>query len=517
MAEPKVTTSAGARPLAESDLGQSVREWFVVASFIVGAFLRIHNFWLPGLWLDEYGTWWAVASKDWNSMVQRIVAVGTQSPLYYLIVKPFSDSLGAGPFSLRLPSIVFGIGLLGLIYPLANKIFKDSHAALLALVVVAANEKLIWYAQEARPYSLALFCALLSFLFYLSLLEREKWSFRLGYLLATAGAFYSHFLFGLIAIVQILHLILTRGLSCLLSRRWFLTYLLIFLVCLPGSWQIASIFGRRETLNWIEPKDWSAPIKLFLGFLDPWVFTGTAFSVLLVGFDPTARERAQDYRSTSLLLLWLLVPFLILSLIPPLFGVSLVHFRHLLLAAPAALLVTAWLMASAIRTGWRRWVPPLVFLLLSCALNLIPPLKVSGTFSDRPVPGWSQAAELLQSHLQPTDLILTRIPFIEADMLASGNRDPLLVSAISWPLAAHLPHGYSDRMMSLPYHFNDGTRFYVAAVLRKAAEQRRVWIIGTGEPVLDIARALSREFHFDTRVAVSYGNVNVILLEQTGK
>ena len=75
----------------------------VLALFALGVFLRLYNFWVPGLWLDEYGTWW-IASGSWHDVLSRGIAVGGQTPVYNLLVKLSLSLFGPTPFALRLPS-----------------------------------------------------------------------------------------------------------------------------------------------------------------------------------------------------------------------------------------------------------------------------------------------------------------------------------------------------------------------------------------------------------------------------
>jgi mannosyltransferase len=138
--------------------------WLLAGFLCVGSVLRIYNFWIPGLWIDEYGTWWAVTNGGWSDLVQRVTRIHCQSPFYYSLTKLSVDHLGPSPFALRLPSILAGIGVVGLAYPLGHAIFQQRHAALLTLATFSVHDRLIWYSQEARPYSLTLFCTMLSFL-----------------------------------------------------------------------------------------------------------------------------------------------------------------------------------------------------------------------------------------------------------------------------------------------------------------------------------------------------------------
>jgi 4-amino-4-deoxy-L-arabinose transferase-like glycosyltransferase len=73
-----------------------------------------------------------------------------------LLVRTIVGLGSYGAFQLRLLSVICGIATLALVYPLAVKIFNDRRLALLSLIIFALNEPLIWHAQIARPYSLAL-------------------------------------------------------------------------------------------------------------------------------------------------------------------------------------------------------------------------------------------------------------------------------------------------------------------------------------------------------------------------
>ncbi|MBW2290411.1 MAG: hypothetical protein JRG90_21685, partial [Deltaproteobacteria bacterium] len=89
---------------------------------VLGAWLRIHNFDQPGLWVDEYGTWWVVAANGYAEVAARAWEVQGQSPFYYLIVRGCVDLFGLASWSLRLPSLVFGILALGLGYAVTREL-----------------------------------------------------------------------------------------------------------------------------------------------------------------------------------------------------------------------------------------------------------------------------------------------------------------------------------------------------------------------------------------------------------
>lgn len=486
----------------------------LAAGFLgLGILLRVYNFWGPELWLDEYGTWWALAGGGWSEVWERVIAIGTQSPFYYFIVKLSTDPLGIGPLSLRLPSILAGVVTLALAYPLGMRIFENRHASLLALAAFSVNYQLIWYSQEARPYSLVLCLVMLSFFFYLSLLKTGRAYHSIGYVLATAGVYYAHYIFAFIVVVQILHLFSTRGRSWLVSNQWRITFLLLFLLCLPGLPQVASLFGRRESLDWIPPRDWAAALEQMIQFLDPQVFSVTALAVLAAGLAPMREPAFAANR--HLLLAWFLIPLAAFAVIPPLFGVTLLFTRYVLFVAPASVFIVAWLMASGRRTGWRKWLPLGVFLVTTFLFHLIPPLETSGTFSNRPHQGWTSAAAVLEQSGSAGDAVLLHSGFVENEVLAESDPNPYMISGMRWPLTVNLPPDHPYRILDLPSRVNNRMQRYLSYVLGEAGKHRRIWVIGVGsETISYVVRHLINYAGFQLKRELRYGGVAVLVLER---
>lgn len=492
-------------------------ERFIISAVALGAFLRICNFWIPALWLDEYGTWWTIAGHSWRELARRAVSVSGQSPLYYGVVNVTTDLLGVSAFSLRLPSVIAGITVVGLAYPLAARLFKDRHAGLLAVAVFAVDERLIWYAQDARPYGLALCCAMLSFLSYLSLRRADRPPARIGYWASTAAAYYAHYLFGVIILVQMLHVWLTRKWSGQRSSvSWSRIFGVMALLCLPGMSQIASLIGRRAMLEYLRPADVPQLFKLAVSFLNPQVLSAATVAVFATGvarrnINTTPREEL------VLLFLWIFLPLLFVGAIPPLLGVSLLSARYVLCAAPAGLLMSVWVLRSANRAGVRRWIPLAVFIVLSLSWNLLPDVRNTGVFSDRFNQDFRQAARLFAASARESDAVLFSPGFVEADSLSQPDADPLVVAFLAWPLAAHLSPIQASHVMLLPYRSTDRTRRYLDRLLGAAAQRRRVWVMGMNPVVPGAARDLEDRWRFQERARWTLGDVKVLLLEAPRK
>src|SRR5262245_13233264 len=83
---------------------------------IAGAVLRIYHAATPSLWLDEFGTFWAVHTTSFADSLRRVWASVPQTPAYYAIVWAVTHVFGYSEASLRAPSIVAGLGALPLFY-----------------------------------------------------------------------------------------------------------------------------------------------------------------------------------------------------------------------------------------------------------------------------------------------------------------------------------------------------------------------------------------------------------------
>ncbi len=491
----------------------------IVFLLSLGIFLRVFNFWIPDLWIDEYSTWWVI-DGSWLQAIDRAVRIQSQSPFYYLLVKCSVELLGPNPFALRLPSILLGIIVLFLSYPLGMRLFRDRHTALLVLATFAVNQLLIWYSQEARPYALALCCTMLSFLTYVKLLEQESVFNRVSYVLATLGAYYAHYLFGFIIVIQLVHLHFVLKKPWWLFRKWQWTMLSLVLGCVVGSAQLMSLFHRRGMLDYISPQGWSASLLVALQLLDPMVFSMMAFMLLVLGVRGENSLDRSTQSNRSLLLLWFVLPFVCFGIIPPLFGVTLVAMRgihsarYVLFALPAALCIVAWFMSFAKREAWRKWIPLAVLLGLYWTVYLKPALSFSSTFTGWPSEGFTRAAETLKASSAGDDFILFAPGYADGDVVAGPMLpDPVHLSALRWPLLAHLKTFKPEQFHLLPFRVDERTLPYLRRVLSEASEQKRVWVVGMGEAVPHVVSALSDSgFHIGGQAV--YGAVYIFQLNR---
>jgi len=156
----------------------------------IGSFLRIYKLDYKGLWLDEIIE---VTTADSNT-IAGVLESTTQhlSPPLGLIIPHFFLQFGNNDFIARLPSVIFGILSIVLIYTVAKSLFGIKEGLISALLL-SISPFHIWYSQEARMYSLFVFFSLLSILFfYKGIVDNEK-KMWYGFIISTTLNIYTHY------------------------------------------------------------------------------------------------------------------------------------------------------------------------------------------------------------------------------------------------------------------------------------------------------------------------------------
>lgn len=135
------------------------------------------------LWYDEAFTW-SVSRLPFGRMMQAI-AGDVHPPLWYIVEWAIIRLLGGSEAALRLPALLFGILGVWLTFRVALALGYTRSTSLWSAVLLAAAPAWVYYAQEARMYTL-LSCAVLAAV--LGLVTRRRWLMALG----MVAALYTH-------------------------------------------------------------------------------------------------------------------------------------------------------------------------------------------------------------------------------------------------------------------------------------------------------------------------------------
>lgn len=141
------------------------------------------------LWLDE-ATSALTTQMSLSKFFTSFLPGDFHPPLYYLSLRLWSLIFGSSEVVLRIPSIIFGILTIYLVYKLSGKI---------AALFLGTSGLFLYYTQEARMYVMSTFLVTLSVYSFTKILHKEA---RVGYWFIFASTL------GLIALTDYLPLLI---------------------------------------------------------------------------------------------------------------------------------------------------------------------------------------------------------------------------------------------------------------------------------------------------------------------
>jgi mannosyltransferase len=158
---------------------------------IIGTFLRFYHLDYNSIWLDEAATYYHSLSLssifDYTNSVDYF-----NPPGFFLFEFIMLQIAGATEISLRLIPAIFGVLAIPVAFLMGLE-FKDKYAGLITAAVFTFSPFLIYYSQEARPFSMLLFlCVCLMYVFLRALKNNTKIEW-IWFGLISAAIFCTHF------------------------------------------------------------------------------------------------------------------------------------------------------------------------------------------------------------------------------------------------------------------------------------------------------------------------------------
>ena len=325
-------------PLQLSSCSTLLATLLLLAAFWIASSSLTHD----SLWNDEGWTVWAVHSPYLGDMLARVRG-DVHPPLYFLLLDGWVRVAGESVYALRLLSTLFGMIGLGATYAVGKKLF-DSQTGLIALVILGTASFFVYYAREARMYTLLLALGALATWVYLLWREHPTRLRTLAYGVLMAALMYTHYAGALVILTHLIHRVVTypyraRTRYIVPLRSIPIPYLLAFVLYLPWL----PIFLNQMRANPNGPlaipvhTDWAAVAALVLILTSGnWALTVAPF---VLG---RAIPRLRQYGSAVLLLVvWLLLtPIVLLALnawVAPVYQV-----RYAIAMLPAGALLLAY-------------------------------------------------------------------------------------------------------------------------------------------------------------------------------
>src|SRR5262245_28819682 len=137
----------------------------------VGLALRFYAIGAKSLWIDEAFSIWT-ATQPLDALWRFTVQLDQHPPLYYTLLH-FWLALGDSEGVVRGFSVLWGVLMLALMYLIGERV-GGRALGLLSTLIMAISPLHIWFAQQARMYTMLTFFAGMAMLCMLHLLEETK-------------------------------------------------------------------------------------------------------------------------------------------------------------------------------------------------------------------------------------------------------------------------------------------------------------------------------------------------------
>jgi mannosyltransferase len=340
--------------------------WILTLITIAGAWLRLSHLGAKSLWLDE-GATVTLARVPW----QRFAWIwwhgeANLQTIYFLMMRGWVH-LGSSEAFLRLPSAIFGIVAIPLLYAVTRK-FAGVTASLAAAALLAFSPSAVYYSQEARSYSLAMLMVLLATYFFVRAVEENRPADWALWTVFGTVAFYSHDLAALVLLAHAVSIFFKA--PPVPWRRLIVCGAIIFVVALPGLTYIFRATPENLHFIWMPKPTGKEFWHLAMFYGGSGAKAGLAIVLWTSGavaLWTASRYGAPDARwRAALVMLWAVLPAVVLALVSlrqPMFLQ-----RYMIFSIPAVMLLAG--IGAANLRKWRTG-PVLVIALCVIATSTI--------------------------------------------------------------------------------------------------------------------------------------------------
>lgn len=457
--------------------------WLAVLVIIclIAFVLRVFRLDYQSLWYDEAFSVY-LANFDLAQITAR-TAADIQPPLYYYLLHFWIALAGDSEFALRFLSLAFGGLTIPLMFAIAQRLF-NRNAAILASILATVAPLYVWYAQEARMYTLITFLLLLSSYSLLRVIQgteenkRNQWT--IIFVVANIAAIYTHYFAFVVIAFQLLFTLYALRFTHHALRFTFY-FALIFVSFLPWTPFVIARFGQDVSY-------WRGALKLdeairhiFINFATgesvleaqaQWIAIGWLGCLVVSWFVRRKGNYPIDKLtndSTVFLILYLIVPLVLLLVLfsrNPKFNA-----RYLMIASPAFFLLLAAGLAHASRI--KNYVLRFTFYVLPFAFLLSTSIySISNAYFD---PAFTKAdfrgvTHYIETHSAPDEAII----------LTSGHLFP----AFNYYYRGNAPQIRlpDDPTLNIDHVLNYDT----ARVLNQTlAGKRSAWVVQWQDEVVD--------------------------------
>ncbi|HET6455569.1 MAG TPA: glycosyltransferase family 39 protein [Armatimonadota bacterium] len=374
---------------------ESLYAWLIVLMALV---LRLFQLGKESLWIDE-----GFSLRD----ASNLEILQSIRPVYFLLLRGWLWlGGGANEATMRLPSVLFGVAGVWVLYLLGRRLL-GAPAALLASAFMAISVLHINHSQEVRMYSLTVLMSLLASYSLILYLEGGKTRHAAAY---GFTAILSMLTFPLTVLIFMAHgLFLLLYVKAYRPRTYFILGAELLVVAVSAPWLlnaaraapgysqgltatldrptpmgVISFLGRFFLWKWYEPHGLAA-----VGIVG---FSLVVTGVMLLGLKGLQRKDA----GLMFIVLWLAIPFAVLIVASyALTNMWMVH--YLIAASPAFYLLVAKGILSLRNRYLMAGTASIIVILTLGRLGMY--------YVKTERPEWRQAVTYIQAHEQRGDAI----------------------------------------------------------------------------------------------------------------
>lgn len=358
------------------------------------------------------------AERTWADAFRAFRGNAEHSPLYFILARSWVLTFGSSIATIRALSACISLLAFPALYWLCQELFASRTISTISLAFLAVSPLHVLYAQEARQYSLWTVATLFScaaLLWAMRTQTRRSW---IIFALSIALGFYSHLLFGLVAIAQATYVFLQEKgrsrnalayvLSTIAGFILFVPWLAVAFMNLERIQRTTASLNLRQSLSYVIDR-WFLNLNLVFANQD----FGSANLILVC----IAIAALWFLWRTSSRLAWLVLLLVAVTSLPLAFpdlilgGQRSLRVRYLIPCYVGLQIAIAYLLTtlSTRCKGWKKAIGRLLLIALLTA-------GLSGCFLSMNAETWWNKSRVRTSFFPPAANIINR------------ERRPLVVS-----------------------------------------------------------------------------------------
>ena len=150
-----------------NSLSKNINIYLLGGILLLGGVARLWHIGSFNFWLDE------IVSIHMAGNFHNILGLSYEPFFYYKVLSVWTGLFGNGEIAIRSLSTFFDLGSIYMLY-LCGKMLINRNSALVAAFIYSIAPFTVWYAREARNYSLSVFLMLIVFFFFIQALRSGK-------------------------------------------------------------------------------------------------------------------------------------------------------------------------------------------------------------------------------------------------------------------------------------------------------------------------------------------------------